>query len=114
MAKNEEPKLNKKEMDLREELSDVAFNGDPGLLGSLAANMEPEYFDGLVDFILKREAALAHQLKSGIDDLYNPEITDLERNDRDGNGEYVVYLNQVNAHIDAVMGEGGGDHGTDT
>lgn len=57
--------------DLRQQLADIPFNKLPGITGSLAANMEPEYFDGLLDFfyqVMQREVK-----KAKIDQTYRCE-----------------------------------------
>jgi hypothetical protein len=62
--------------ELRERLVDVRFNSDNGFEGTLGANMEPEYFDGLLDFITStRNQALAEvreQMKGAIPEKVKP------------------------------------------
>lgn len=50
------------ERELREELGDLRFNDQPGITGTLAANLEPKHFEELLEFVAahleaaKREA----------------------------------------------------------
>ena len=52
--------------ELREQLADLRFNDDPSVDGSLGGNMEPEYFDALLDFIIESNQQAVQKALEGL------------------------------------------------